>query len=62
MNDAEGDEWWNDDDWWYDESGEVSQVWDSGEASEWWSQENGVMKEDQENRKEHNNSSKVSSR
>ena len=39
MNGDEGEEWWNEDDWWYDESGEVSQVWDSGEASEWWSED-----------------------
>ena len=37
MNGDEDEEWWNEDDWWYDESGEVSQVWESGEASEWWS-------------------------
>ena len=36
MNGDEGDEWWDEDDWWYDEAGEVSQVWESGEASEWW--------------------------
>ena len=39
MNGDEGEEWWNEDDWWYDESGEVSQVWESGEASEWWSED-----------------------
>ena len=39
MNGDEGDEWWDEDDWWYDESGEVSQVWESGEASEWWSED-----------------------
>ena len=39
MNGEENEEWWNEDDWWYDESGEVSQVWESGEASEWWSED-----------------------
>ena len=35
----EGEDWWDEDDWWYDESGEVSQVWESGEAQEWWSED-----------------------
>ena len=39
VGEEENPEWWNEDDWWYDESGGVSQVWESGESQEWWSED-----------------------
>ena len=29
-------DWWNEEDWWYDENGEISQVWDTGDNADWW--------------------------